>query len=68
MLGLTLHFTSLEDPRPKLEALGMLLERGLVRPLISYTFPVTQIAEAHQSLETGGPDSYGKVAVTVDFD
>jgi NADPH:quinone reductase-like Zn-dependent oxidoreductase len=60
MLGLTLHFVSLDDPRPKLEALGTLLERGLVRPLISHTFPVTQIAEAHRSLETGGPGSYGR--------
>ena len=63
--NLTLHFVHLDDPRPKLSALCTLIERGCIKPLISHTFPLTLVAEAHRRLEQGGEGVYGKIVIDV---
>jgi len=59
------HFTHLEDTREKLEALRVLLERGQLRPVVSATYPLERLAEAHERIERGGEGVYGKVVVKV---
>ena len=45
-----------------LAQLASLVERGLLRPAVDRTFPLTQVAEAHRYAEAGGA---GKVVVTL---
>jgi NADPH:quinone reductase-like Zn-dependent oxidoreductase len=61
--NLTLHFVHLDDPRPKLEALGALIAAGRVRPLVGRTLPVTEVAEAHRLQEGRGAGVFGKIAL-----
>ena len=65
MRNLSLHFVHLDDAKPKLDALRVLIERFQVKPLISHTFPLAQVADAHRCLEQGGDSVYGKVVLEV---
>lgn len=61
----TIHFVHLEHPRPKLEALKTLIERGQIEPLVGLTLPLEQVAEAHKKLEQGGEGVRGKIVLEV---
>jgi len=63
--NLTLHFVHLDDTRPKLDALRALIEHGRIKPLISMTLPLAQVAEAHRRQEGGGEALYGKIVLEV---
>jgi NADPH2:quinone reductase len=52
--NLTIHFEFLERARFKMEALQVLLARGQIRPVIDSILPLTQVAEAHRRIESGG--------------
>lgn len=59
------HFTHLEDAGPKLGAMRPLFERGLLRSVVSATYPLERVAEAHERLEGGGEGVHGKLVVEV---
>lgn len=63
--NITVHFVHLEHPRPKLEALSTLIERGQIKPLVGMTFPLNQIAQAHKTLEQGSQSVHGKIVLQV---
>ncbi|WP_341528855.1 zinc-dependent alcohol dehydrogenase family protein [Nostoc sp. UHCC 0302] len=63
--NITIHFVHLDNARPKLDALRNLIERGQILPIVGMTFPLTQVAQAHQRLEEGGEGVRGKIAVEV---
>jgi NADPH:quinone reductase len=63
--NITVHFVHLDRPRQKLEALRTLIERGQIKPVIGMTFPLEQIAQAHQRFEEGGEGVRGKIVVQV---
>lgn len=63
--NITVHFVHLEHPRPKLEALKTLIERGQIEPLVGLTLPLNQVAEAHKKLEQGGVGVHGKIVLEV---
>ena len=50
--------------REGLEALGDLVERGRLTPIIRKRFPLSRIARAHALVETG----HGRGKVVVDID
>lgn len=63
--NITIHFTHLDQPRTKLDALRTLIERHQLKPLISHVFPLSEVAAAHRLVERGGEGVYGKVVVEV---
>lgn len=63
--NITVHFVHLDRPRPKLEALSTLIERGQIKPVVGMTFPVNQVAQAHRKLEQGGEGVHGKIVLQV---
>lgn len=63
--NITVHFVHLENARPKLEALKKLIERGQIKPVVGMTFPLNQVAQAHEKLEEGGVSVHGKIVVQV---
>ncbi|MEH2068979.1 MAG: zinc-dependent alcohol dehydrogenase family protein [Nostoc sp.] len=63
--NITVHFTHLDQTRPKLDALRTLIERGQIKPVIGKTFGFHQLAQAHKTLEEGGEDVRGKIVVQV---
>lgn len=63
--NITVHFVHLENARPKLEALRKLIERGQIKPVVGMTFPLNQVAQAHQRFEQGGEGVRGKIVVQV---
>ncbi len=63
--NITVHFVHLDRPRPKLEALSTLIERGQIKPVVGMTFPLNQVAEAHKKLEQGGEGVHGKIVLQV---
>jgi NADPH:quinone reductase-like Zn-dependent oxidoreductase len=62
--NLTVHFCYLPPVRPELEALRVLIERGLLRPVIDSVLPLTEVARAHERLEKGGVK--GKIVLRVE--
>ena len=62
--NLTLHCLFLERARYKLDALRVLVERGLVKPVVDSVLPLEKVAEAHQKLEQGGVG--GKIVLNVE--
>ena len=62
--GPTVSFMSVRPSREGLEALGDLVERGRLTPIIRKRFPLSQIARAHALVETG----HGRGKVVVDID
>jgi len=65
--NITVHFVHLDNPRPKLEALRTIIERGQLKPVVGMTFPLNQVAQAHKKLEQGGEGVYGKIVLAVTF-
>jgi NADPH:quinone reductase len=63
--NITVHFTHLDRPYAKLQALKVLIERGQIKPVVGMTFPLTQIAQAHQKFEQGGESVRGKIVIQV---
>lgn len=52
--NVTAHFVFNPPGRAKLESLGALVERGLVRPHVDSVVPLSRVGEAHERLEQGG--------------
>lgn len=61
----TVRFVHLEDAAEKLEALRVLFERGVIKPEVGATFPLEELAQAHDLLERGGEAVRGKVVVEI---
>jgi NADPH:quinone reductase len=61
--NVTLHGLLMRAGREPLEALGSLVEAGLVRPVIDELIPLEQAARAHSRVETGS--GQGKVVLTL---
>jgi NADPH2:quinone reductase len=60
------HFVFTRQNRGKLDALTSLVERGLVKPVIGATLPLSRMAEAHELLENGAARGLrGKVVIDV---
>ena len=63
--NVTVRFVHLEDAAEKLRAMRVLFERGQLRAEVGATFPLEELAEAHDLLERGGDAVRGKVVVEV---
>ena len=63
--NLSVSFVHLEDAKTKLEVLRNLFEWGRLRSVISHTYPLAEVADAHRKLEASGEDVYGKIVVKV---
>ncbi|WP_138504712.1 zinc-dependent alcohol dehydrogenase family protein [Nostoc sp. PA-18-2419] len=63
--NITVHFTHLDQTRPKLDALRTLIERGQIKPVVGKTFELYQLAQAHKTLEEGGEGVRGKIIVQI---
>lgn len=63
--NISISFVHLEDARAKLEVLRKLFEWGRLKSVVSHTYPLAEVADAHRKLETGGEDVYGKVVISV---
>ena len=61
----TVRFVHLEDAAEKLEALRVLFERDQIKPEVGATFPLEELARAHNLLERGGEGVRGKVVVEI---
>ncbi|WP_394620043.1 zinc-binding dehydrogenase [Lentzea sp. JNUCC 0626] len=66
----TYHFVFVSPGRAKLEALGRLVDRGSLRPVIGAVLPLNDIAQAHTLLEGGSTAGghkrpRGKIAIAV---
>ncbi|NYF30622.1 zinc-dependent alcohol dehydrogenase family protein [Sphingopyxis sp. JAI108] len=62
----TYHFVFTRQNRGKLDALTKLVERGLVRPIIGATLPLSRMGEAHDLLENRASHGLrGKVAIEI---
>ena len=61
--NLSLHYEFLRRRKPYLMALKSLLERQIIKPVISRVLPLEQVAQAHRALEAGG--GFGKIVLTV---
>lgn len=66
----TYHFLFVSPGRAKLEALGRLVDRGELRPVIGAVLPLADIAKAHALLEGGSAGEgrrrpRGKISVAV---
>ncbi len=60
------HFVFTRQNRGKLDALTKLVERGLVRPVVGATLPLSRVGDAHALLENRRSYSLrGKVAIDV---
>ncbi len=40
-------------------------ERDQIKPVVGMTFPLTQVAQAHQKFEEGGDSLRGKIVIKV---
>ncbi|ASK31330.1 alanine dehydrogenase [Chryseobacterium sp. T16E-39] len=61
--NINLMWTMLSFKRENLLALAELLEKGLVKVFVEKKFPMEQIAEAHQQIETHG--TKGKIVIEI---
>lgn len=61
--GINATWIHVERSRPQLNALSALAETGQLKPHISRTFPLEQVADAHRAQEGGG--TVGKIVLTV---
>jgi NADPH:quinone reductase-like Zn-dependent oxidoreductase len=61
--NITIYPTFLQRTAYKLEALRVLVERGLLEPVIDRVMPLSAVAEAHRDLESGGVA--GKIVLRV---
>ena len=63
--NLRVHFVHLENAVEKLGRLSTLFERGQIRSVISKTFGLEQLSEAHKLLEKGGEAVHGKIVIEI---
>ena len=61
--NISIHYEFLRRKREYLLALKSLLERRVIKPVISRVLSLEQVAEAHRTLENGG--GFGKIVLTV---
>jgi NADPH:quinone reductase len=61
--NLTLHGVLVRPDAGRLRELASLIDRGLLRPLVSEEFALTEIASAHRRIETG--HTFGKLVIRV---
>jgi NADPH2:quinone reductase len=59
----TIHFSSCQRARSKLEELRSLVEQGRLKPVIDSVMSLAEVAEAHKKLEEGG--LRGKIVLSV---
>jgi len=59
----TLYFGFMERTEAKIQALKVLAERGIVKPLIDSVFPLEKVADAHRKIEAGGMK--GKIVIRI---
>ncbi|MFI1828868.1 zinc-binding dehydrogenase [Streptomyces sp. NPDC020412] len=69
-INATYHFLFASPGRAKLDALGLLVDQGKLRPVIGTVLPLTDIAQAHALLEGGSTGEgcrrpRGKIAIAV---
>ncbi len=62
-LNLTFHGILVRPERTRLEALGMLVSTGALRPIIDQVLPLEEAVQAHRRLESG--HGQGKVVLSV---
>ncbi len=63
--NISVSFVHLENAKEKLGAMRNLFEWGRLKSVISHTYPLTEVADAHRKLESGGEDVYGKIVIKV---
>ena len=63
--NISVGFVHLEDAGVKLEAMRNLFEWGRLKSVVSHTYSLAEVADAHRKLESGGRDVYGKIVVQV---
>jgi NADPH2:quinone reductase len=61
--NLTIHGVFVRPDRTRLEEMGRLLERGLLRPLVDRVLPLAEARAAHERLESG--HGRGKIVLQV---
>lgn len=66
--NISLHYVSLayDSIKRRVEGIGMiakLMDREILKPVISKVMPLEKLAEAHRALEAGG--GFGKIVMTV---
>ena len=61
--GINANWISVAPSRPGLEELSALAESGRLKPHVSRTFPLEQVADAHRAQETG--HAVGKIVLAV---
>lgn len=61
--GINANWISVAPSRPGLEELSALVESGRLKPHVSQTFPLEQVADAHRAQETG--HAVGKIVLAV---
>ena len=61
--GINATWIAVAPSRPRLEAIAALVDAGQLRPHISQTFPLDQVADAHRAQETRR--TVGKIVLTV---
>ncbi|MBL7253108.1 zinc-binding dehydrogenase [Paractinoplanes lichenicola] len=61
------HFLFTRPSAERMEKLGRLVDRGLLRPVVGAVLPLTQVAEAHLILEgrSDTPRPRGKLVLNV---
>ena len=63
--NISVSFVHLEDAKEKLEVMRHLFEWGRLKSVVSHTYPLAEVADAHRKLEGGGQDVYGKIVIKV---
>ncbi|WP_192348597.1 zinc-dependent alcohol dehydrogenase family protein [Algoriphagus sp. Y33] len=66
----TYHFVFTRQNRNKLDELTKLVENKKLKPILTKTFPLSDIGKAHSLLETksGDDNFYGKIAIEIEHD
>ena len=63
--NISVSFVHLEDAKEKLGAMRHLFEWGRLKSVVSHTYPLAEVADAHRKLGAGGEDVYGKIVIKV---
>jgi NADPH2:quinone reductase len=59
------HFVFTRQNRGKLDDLSRLVERGLLKPILGATYPLSEVGQAHARLEQKSNGLRGKIAIDV---
>ena len=63
MRNLSLYFGFMERTEAKIQAVRVLAERGVLKPLVDSVYPLARIADAHRKIEGGGMK--GKIVIRI---